>query len=165
MKTLLCLLIGFSSLKGTSQLPETDSLFLTLKSFDSLLFTVGYNNCDIKQFELLIHKDFEFYHDQGGMIASKKAFINSIQDGICKLTYKPSRVLIDGSLEVFPLTNNGVIYGAIQKGEHAFYANEEGKETYLTSTATFTHLWILNNGIWQLSRVLSYDHQLPTEKE
>src|SRR5262249_421878 len=42
-----------------------------------------------------------------------------------------------------------------------FYAQEKGRPEYLTSTAKFTHVWLLENGKWKLSRALSYDHQEP----
>ena len=35
---------------------------------------------------------------------------------------------------------------------------EEGKKERLDGLAKFTHVWILSNGNWKLSRVLSYDH-------
>jgi len=38
---------------------------------------------------------------------------------------------------------------------------EIGKETYKTSTAKFTHLWVKGKEGWTLKRVLSYDHKNP----
>ena len=67
--------------------------------------------------------------------------------------------MVENSLEVYPLEKNGVIYGAIQMGIHRFYALEKNKPEYITSTAKFTHVWLLENGNWKLGRALSYDHQ------
>jgi hypothetical protein len=147
-----------------AQADRNSELFLALKTNDSLLFNLGFNQCDIKQFEDLIGNNFEFYHDQSGITNGKQAFIASIRDGLCKLTYKPERVLVDSTLEVFPLYNNQVLYGAIQNGTHQFFAIEKDNTRYLTSTARFTHLWILENNNWKLIRGLSYDHQ-PAGKE
>ncbi|MCR9099211.1 MAG: nuclear transport factor 2 family protein [bacterium] len=135
-------------------------LFLELKQKDSLVFNLGFNECDTAQLRILISDDFEFFHDQSGLLDSKENFIRNIPN-LCKMNYKPTRVLVDGSIEVFPLYSNGVLYGAIQKGEHEFYGEEPGKPKYLTSRAKFTHVWILENGEWKLKRVLSYDHQSP----
>lgn len=132
-----------------------------LSELDSLLFERGFNNCDIVQLEQLAAENFEFYHDQSGITNSKADFISSIETGICQLEYKARRALTEGSLQVFPLYNNGELYGAVQHGEHRFYAKYEGKPEILTSIAKFTHLWILKNKVWKLSRVLSYDHQSP----
>jgi CubicO group peptidase (beta-lactamase class C family) len=144
---------------ATAQVEKSSELFTTIKEKDSLLFNIGFNNCDIVQFENLISENFEFYHDQSGITNSKSAFIVSIENGLCKLDYKPKRVLDKNSLEIFPLMKNGVLYGAIQNGTHKFYAIEKDDTEYLTSTAKFTHLWILENGKWKLSKGLSYDHQ------
>ena len=119
---------------------------------------VGFNTCDITQFENLISDDFEFYHDRSGITSSKAAFIVSMRDGLCKMDYKARRELVENSLEVFPLENNGVLYGAIQTGNHRFYALEKDKPEYLSSVARFTHVWLLEDGLWKLSRGLSYDH-------
>lgn len=165
MKALIGFLVFFGAFSGNCQLAETDTLFVRLKTSDSLLFTVGFNTCDLSQFEALVHKDFAFYHDQGGVTTSKKTFIKQIKTGICSSSDKPSRMLIEGSLNVFPLFKNGVIYGAIQTGEHGFYANEEGQSPRLTSTALFTHLWLLEDEKWLLSRVYSYNHHVPDSNE
>lgn len=144
---------------------DNPDLFQTIQKQDSLLFNVGYNTCDITQFENLVSESFEFYHDQAGVFATKAAFIASIRDGLCKLNYKPRRVLVANSMEVYPLKKNEVLYGAIQTGVHRFYAIEANRPEYLTSTAKFSSLWLLENGQWKLSRVFSYDHQEPVKEQ
>jgi hypothetical protein len=65
-----------------AQVSETTELFKTLKAKDSLLFDVGFNTCDIAQFEALVTEDLEFYHDQGGILKSKAAFLEITKNGI-----------------------------------------------------------------------------------
>lgn len=148
----LCFTYGFS----LSQIDQT--LFQTLKEKDSLLFELGFNQCDSVIRKELTSKDLEFYHDQSGITTSQKVFLESMKN-ICNLSYKPVRKLVEGSLKAYPLKNNGELYGAYQTGEHEFYAIEEGKEMYMTSTAKFSHLWILEDDQWKVKRVISYDHQ------
>ncbi|MEE9407193.1 MAG: serine hydrolase [Polaribacter sp.] len=152
------LLLLFTTLI-TAQVDESSELYKTIKEKDSLLFNIGFNTCDITQFKKLVSDSFEFYHDQSGITNSKIQFIKSIENGLCKLDYKPKRVLDEKSLEIFPLKKNGVLYGAIETGEHSFYAIEKNKKEYLTSNAKFTHLWILEKGNWKFSKGLSYDHR------
>lgn len=140
--------------------PENQEIFNNLKTKDSLLFSLGFNKCDTNQLRLLISEDFEFYHDQSGITDSKEKFILGIA-GLCNMHYKPTRELVQNSLEIYPLYNNGELYGAIQTGEHMFYGEESEKPKYLTSTARFTHVWIIDEGNWKLKRVLSYDHTIP----
>ena len=160
MKQYLTLFICLFSLSAPmAQVEENSELYQTLRAKDSLLFNVGFNTCDISQFEALVSEDMEFYHDQSGITNSKADFIAGTENGLCKLPYQARRYLVEGSLQVFPMNNNGVLYGAIQTGEHRFYAKYPEKEEVLTSTAIFTHLWLLEEGEWRLSRVLSYDHK------
>lgn len=140
---------------------DLQELFNELKVKDSLLFNIGFNNCDTIQLRALLSDDLEFYHDQNGL-ESKDMLIQSIPN-LCKMEYKPIRVLVDNSLEVFPLYSNKKIYGAIQTGIHKFYGEEKGKPRYLTSTAKFTHVWVLEGDVWKLKRILSYDHVVPKE--
>jgi len=147
------------SLVVSAQTEKSTELYQIIKEKDSLLFNLGFNNCDISQFKNLVSEKFEFYHDQSGITNSKLAFINSIQNGLCKLNYKPKRVLVENSLEVYPLKNNGTLYGAIETGIHHFYTIEKDSSEYLTSIAKFSHIWILENGNWKLSKGLSYDHK------
>ena len=141
---------------------ENQVLFDELKKKDSLLFNLGFNNCDTTQFRMLLSDDFEFYHDQNGLLESKDMFIKNIPN-LCKMSYKPIRVLVEGNMNVFPLYSNGQLYGAIQTGIHEFYGEEKGKARYLTSTAKFTHVWLIEDGTWKLKRILSYDHVIPEE--
>ena len=153
-------IISFHSILS-SQMDNTHPLYNEVLSLDSILFEVGFNQCRVDESSVTISDNFEFYHDQAGITNGKKDFVESLKNNICSLSYRPWRKLVEGSTEVFPLFNNGRRYGLIQRGIHEFYAIEEGKEKYLTSTARFTHLWILEDGEYKLRRVLSFDHHSP----
>lgn len=155
LNVLLSSLICFTSI---AQVDHSEDLFKSLKVNDSLLFDAGFNHCDLEQFENLVSEDFEFYHDKAGITDTKTEFIQSIKENICQLSYRPRRQLTEGSLKVFALKRNGELYGAIQSGRHEFYAVEKGQTERLTSVARFTHVWLLENGLWKLSRAFSYDH-------
>lgn len=160
MKTTINILLAFlTCVTGFAQIDPSREVFKSLRTNDSLLFDVGFNTCDLEQFEKLVSKDFVFYHDKSGITNSKDEFLLSIKNGICNLSYRPRRQLVEGSLEVFPLKKDGVLYGAIQSGRHQFYALEKDQSEHQTSVARFTHLWLLENDHWQLSRGYSYDHQ------
>ncbi len=158
-KQIIVFILVITSLTAFGQVYKTSALYKTIKEKDSLLFNLGFNNCDIRQFENLVSENFEFYHDQAGIINSKAAFISGIKNGVCTLTYKPKRVIAENKMEVYPLEKNGVLYGAIQTGIHNFYAVESNKFEYLSSVAKYTHVWILENGDFKLSKGLSYDHK------
>jgi CubicO group peptidase (beta-lactamase class C family) len=158
-RQLFFFLLVISSLTTFGQVDKTSALFKNIKEKDSLLFNLGFNNCEIKQFENLVSENFEFYHDQAGITNSKAEFISGIKNGLCQLAYKPKRELAENKMEVYPLEKNDILYGAIQTGIHNFYAIENDKSEYLTSVAKFTHVWILENGVFKLSKGLSYDHK------
>lgn len=152
---IIATLISFNTMGQVSE----SELLATVKALDSLLFNVGFNQCNIEVFDSLVSGDYEMYHDQSGTSPSKEVFMNGIENGLCKLNYKPTRELVKGSMKIYPLKNNGKIYGILQVGEHEFYAQYEGKPgKELTSIAKFDHLWLLEDEKWKLSRVISYDH-------
>ncbi len=155
----LAVIAVFTCHTTRAQVSISSSLYQTIKKQDSLLFDVGFNTCHIPAFETLVSDNFEFYHDQAGMMLSKAAFINSVKNNVCSLNYKASRVLEPGSMQIYPLEKNGVLYGAIETGIHRFYALETGKPLYFTSRAKFSNVWKLENSEWRLIRSLSYDHQ------
>lgn len=125
---------------------------------DAAVFEDGYNGCDIDSLATVVADDLEFYHDQGGAQYGKQVFLDSMQNGICDLDYKARRELVEGSMEIFPLHNQGELYGLIQHGEHRFHAKYPGGVEYPSGIAKFTMLWLLEDGEWQLARVLSFDH-------
>lgn len=162
MKTLL--LLCFFSLISLSkvQAQEKSALYQELKVQDSVFFERGFNRCDLDYLKNQVSDDLRFYHDQGGL-QNKSQFLENTANNICgSPAQKPIRKVAPESLEVFPLYASSKIYGAIQTGVHHFYIREKDKKDLWTSTARFTHLWILENESWKLTEVLSYDHQSTT---
>lgn len=155
----ICFLI-LLNWSASAQVGQESILYKTILSKDSLLFQVGFNTCDISQFEALLSENFEFFHDKSG-ISDRKKFLSDLKTGLCKSpdTYQSRRELIRERIQVFPLYDNGELYGAIQHGEHKFYEKMDGKAEQFASTAKFTHVWIIENGKWKLKSGLSYDHQ------
>jgi hypothetical protein len=109
------------------------------------LWEDSYNNYRLDKQEDLISEDLEFYHDQGGLMTSKKALIDALKRNICG---KVTRELQAGSIEVYPIPG----YGAVEMGLHRFHAkNENGSGAF----AKFVHLWHNENGHWRITRVIS----------
>lgn len=154
---MLATLLNFQ--KSDAQIAREETLFTTLKAKDSLLFDIGFNTCDIARFPEVISADFVFYHDQSGITHSYQDFVEGIKTGLCSGNVNTRRELEEASLEVFPLYKEGILYGAIQQGVHRFYNRLPSGGESLGSTARFTHLWLLEDSSWKLSRVLSYDHK------
>ncbi len=154
-------LIGSLALLSAAQAQPSQvaELYTKIADLDRRLFEQGFNDHDIAPFQDLISEHFEFYHDTAGITPSKAAFLSDLQNGLFKLSYRARRELLPGTLQVLPLEKNGVVYGAVETGEHRFFAKESGKPEYFTSQARFTQLWLLEDGAWKLSRVISYDHR------
>lgn len=151
MMSLLFILFCFSvNGQNTSQ----TELFNQIQKLDSLLFSLVYN-CDKEKIESFFTEDLEFYHDKGGLMKSRAAFMEIQQKNFCG--ERPAylrREVVPGTMKVFPMYN----YGAVQSGDHVFYVkNAEGKEV-LEGKASYTHLWKFEDGQWRVSRVISYDH-------
>lgn len=158
----MLLLLYFFSFIGVAQAQEKSTLFQELKAQDSIFFERGFNRCDLDYLEKQVADNLRFYHDQGG-IQNKTKFLESTANNICGSgNKKPIRKVSPESLEVFPLYTDGKLYGAIQTGIHYFYIREKDKKDLWTSTAKFTHVWILEKERWILTEVLSYDHQSET---
>lgn len=144
-----------------AQVDKNSPLFLELKKQDSLFFERGFNNCDMAYLEKSVAENLKFYHDNGGF-QDKKLFLERTKQNICSNpTQKPIRKVIESSLEVFPLYNNGELYGAIQSGEHQFFIREKNKEDVLGGQAKFTTVWVKQKNDWVMSDILSYDHGEP----
>jgi Domain of unknown function (DUF4440) len=159
------LIFLFSINSANGQVAKNAELFLALKKQDSIFFERSFNLCDLEYLNKAIHKDLIFYHDQSG-IQNRDVFIENTRKYICSdPNKKPIRKVVEESLEVFPMYNSGVLYGAIQNGIHDFYIREKNKADAHTSRAKFTHLYLLENGIWLLKEVLRYDHKEPPKSQ
>lgn len=145
-----------------AQVDKKSDLYQIILSKDSLLFDIGFNTCDIKQFENLLSDNLKFYHDKNG-ISDKTKFILDLKRGICNSTEnrQVKRFLIKESTEIFPLYKNGVLYAAVQNGEHMFSEKREIQ----AGIAKFTNVWQLENGEWKLATSFSFDHQAYENKK
>lgn len=139
--------------------PDVASKILAL---DTILFEDGFNDCRLDRLADIVAKDLEFYHDLSGPMFGREAFIEAMRRNICAATgdEKPIRRLVENSVEFHPLYQDGELYGVIQSGEHSFYLGRS-PDAPETSTARFTHLWLLRDERWLLSRILSYAHVVP----
>ncbi|QOD61888.1 nuclear transport factor 2 family protein [Polaribacter haliotis] len=157
IKIIMAILMFLFSLFSNAQESKNSELYQILKSKDSTIFENAFNNCNLKKLEPIISDNFEFYHDIGG-IQNKEQFLEAVKNNICSKPDNHARNLVENSLEVFSMKKKGQLYGAIQKGKHTFQEKQNGKLTTV-GIADFTHLWILENKIWKLKRVLSYNHK------
>jgi hypothetical protein len=73
----------------------------------------------------------------------------TIKQNICG---KVERALLPDTLQVYPLKN----YGAFESGIHRFHHPAQPEEG--VGDAKFINLWQLIDGIWQLTHVISYEH-------
>jgi len=154
--TVLLLTICCSSQRLWSQTAE-QKLTQTILYKDSL-FWVAYNNCDYNNYGQFFTDDLEFYHDKGGITNGLAALTEVSKKNLCSNPdFRIRREAMPGTLKVFPMHKSDTIYGAIFSGDHFFYVTEKGKER-LSGKASFTHLWLLQNGEWKMTRILSYDH-------
>jgi ketosteroid isomerase-like protein len=154
----VCLLAGLAvPCCGWAQAPvpaaEQAELTRTVAELDAKLFD-AYNHCDLKTLGAMVSDDLEFYHDQTGLMVGKAPFLAAIQNNICG---KVERTLVPGSLEVYRLKG----YGAVEIGVHRF--RHPGDEKELGGEAKFVQLWQNKDGVWKLTRVISYDHESRTK--
>jgi hypothetical protein len=129
-------------------------LFKTLASLDEAVFD-AYNKCELNKFRTLFVDDVEFYHDQGGLTTGIDNLTAQLQKNICG---KTRRELVPGSLEVHELKG----FGAVQMGSHRFFSPIESENP--VGAAKFIHIWRLKDGVWQITRVISYDHRSLTKR-
>ncbi|WP_179346175.1 DUF4440 domain-containing protein [Winogradskyella ursingii] len=150
----------FSSGIAMAQVNRDSQLFKMLKAKDSILFKRGFNKCEVEKSANIIAEDLEFYHDKSGITNSKEAFIETMKNGICNPnnSNKVFRFLVKESLKVYPMYNNGELYGALQNGTHFFSTNETMTYEKSDNFALFSHLWIIEKNEWKLKRVISYNH-------
>jgi len=127
--------------------PAPGPLFQTIRSLDAKLFD-AYNHCDLEKFGSLLADDLEFYHDKSGLSSGRQALVEGVKNNICG---KVTRELVPGTLEVYPIAN----YGAVEIGVHRFH---HPQDTENVGEAKFIHLWQNKDGVWKITRAISFDH-------
>jgi hypothetical protein len=153
----LTVLFIFGSISLFAQ-SENDRLSETILHQDAL-FWDAYNHCDTEKMPAFFTPDIEFYHDKGGITLGVEALVSSVKKNLCSNPdFHLRREAVEGSVQVSPLRNGNVIYGAVLSGDHYFYINEKGKPEYRDGLAKFFHVWLLKDGTWKMARVISYDH-------
>ena len=144
----------FSIAQGDEQV-MTNTILLK----DSLFWDT-FNDCDIANMRLYFSDNVEFYHDKNGLVLGLENLLADFKKNLCgNENLRLRREAVKGSVKVFPLRSTTGIYGAIISGEHVFYVLENGGDERLDGLSKFTHVWILADGTWKMSRVLSYDHE------
>jgi ketosteroid isomerase-like protein len=145
----LVLLFPFSGAIHAQSKAQSGALFETIQSLDTRLFD-AYNHCDLKALAALLSDDIEMYHDQTGLSVGKGPFLAAIQENICG---KVERTIVTGSLEVYPLKG----YGAVEIGLHRFH--HPGHPQDGVGEARFVTVWQNKDGVWKVTRAISYDHE------
>jgi hypothetical protein len=122
------------------------------------VFWQDYNTCRTDRFGTYFAADVEFYHDKSGPMQGIESLTAAVKNNLCGPSgFRLRREAVPGTVQVFPLQKDAAVYGAIISGEHLFYI-VEGKNERLDGHARFTHLWMLKDSVWQMTRILSYDH-------
>jgi hypothetical protein len=149
----LFLLVSLFSFSQTDE--EVKQLIIEKDS----LFWVAYNNCNVETMGSWLSDDVEFYHDKGGPSIGRDTLMAVIKKNLCgKKDFRLRRAAVKGTVNVYVMHSSNKVYGAIISGQHVFYVNEKGKKEFLDGLARFMQLWILKDGQWKMSRILSYDH-------
>ena len=121
------------------------TLYNEIVAMDSI-FWQAYNNCDMGTQESIFSEDLEFYHDLNGLRTSKEVRREAIKTKICG---KITRVLVEGSIEVYPIKN----FGAVQFGLHKFHKKQEPDNA--SKPSRFVFIWKNDDGNWKITRVIS----------
>ncbi|HMI08638.1 MAG TPA: nuclear transport factor 2 family protein [Flavobacterium sp.] len=128
-------------------IPDDPKLYETIIHLDSVFFNY-YNTCDanLAKYGDFYAEDLEFYHDKGGLMASKTDVIEGTRKNICG---KVTRHLKPGSIEVYPIKD----YGAIEMGMHQFHNAAEPNA--VPHDSKFIIFWRFKDAEWKIAKVVS----------
>ncbi|NML69191.1 nuclear transport factor 2 family protein [Chryseobacterium sp. RP-3-3] len=148
---LLCCSLGAKAFaQSKSYTPISKELYDTIMEKDSLLFGAA-NSGNIDQLKTFFTPDLEFFHDVGGLANYQETVDNFSR--VAKNYSYTRRVLVPGSVEVYPIKD----YGAVQTGIHQFCRLDNGSLINCGSFK-FVHVWKKTSDGWKISRVVSYGH-------
>ena len=145
-KLLLILLLSSISFSFNvySQSPDK-KLYQEIVRMDSIYFD-AYNHCDMQKQAAIFADSLEFYHDNGGLETSKMKLLAAVKENICG---KVTRVLVAGSIEVYPIPG----FGAVEIALHQFINHAENNS--LSKPDRFVVVWQRRGNEWQMKRVIS----------
>ncbi|MCC6587218.1 MAG: nuclear transport factor 2 family protein [Bryobacterales bacterium] len=120
-----------------------------IASLDAALFD-AYNRCDLPAFSRFLADDLELYHDQDGLVLGPKTLIDNLRKYVCGGDVV--RELVPGTLQVHRIEG----YGALCTGIHRF---RHPKTNAAPSERSFVNLWRYKDGVWKVTRAISFDHR------
>jgi hypothetical protein len=128
-----------------------DPLYERMLALDTEMFD-SFNRCSdpaqLTKHAAFFAKDVEFYHDLGGVTLGTDSLMANTRKNVCG---KFRRELDAASFRVFPIPG----YGAMTIGSHRFCHTP----TTCEGAAEFTTVWREKDGVWQITRALSYAHR------
>ncbi len=133
LKYVACMCITGSMVVPSFAQSTPAALTTTILHLDSMFWRT-YNQCDIAGFKQFFTTDVEFYHDKGGVTMGIDSLVKSMENLCSNPGYRLRREAVEGTIHVYPMAKNNVIYGAIISGEHVFYILEKDKPERLTGT-------------------------------
>ncbi len=147
MKKSWLILFGVVLLSSLTTLAQTTDkqLYRDIVRMDSIYFD-AYNRCDMDKQAAIYSDSLEFYHDGSGLETSKAKVLAAIKQNICG---KVTRVLVPGSIEVYPLPN----FGAVEIALHQFINHAENNS--ISKPDKFVLIWQYQNKQWRIKRVIS----------
>lgn len=133
---------------------QSPALHDTIVKLDGALFD-AFNACDLDTWKRYLADDIEFYQDNDDVTTTRAALEPSFKDRCGPGNVSTlRRELLPASVEVHPIQG----YGAVQFGTHQFWVLKPGQADQLAATPKFVHLWRHKDGVWQITRVISYGH-------
>jgi hypothetical protein len=131
--------------------PASDPLVQKMLALDTAFFG-SFNKCvdprELDKHAAFFAKDVEFFHDLGGVTLGVDALMAQTRKNVCG---KFRRELDRESFRAYPIPG----YGAMTIGTHRFCHTP----TTCEGIAEFTTVWREKDGVWQITRALSYAHR------
>ena len=155
----LCILVATHGVAAQSKndTAAATELYTQIATLDETLFA-AFNTCNLEKVGSLFTEDVEFYHEKSGLILTRTRVIEVMKANLCSpYSNRVRRELIKTTLQVSPINN----YGAVQTGEHRFYLTQKDQKERLDGIGKFIHIWQNKDGIWKISRVVSYGFRPP----
>lgn len=144
-------------------IPDGAALTPIIAERDAALFSTMFDHCDPAVLANLVTDDLEFYHDRGGLTATRGVFVTDYARG-CEArkaadAWRSRRELVPGTMKVYVIPG----IGAVEEGSHLFYERQGDGPEKLVGRARFSMLWRLEDGQWRLARAFSIDHAAVSE--